>query len=96
MQTPYIDVYLPIAGWKAVLYGEYGPIETSFRAWDTPEEAYNYALSWGKEIGVPVKEHTSFGSCPTHGLNVVDGKCDVCSSDELIAMMRKRFPVPRP
>lgn len=86
---PVIGIYRPIAGWKACLYGPQGPEETSFQAWATPEEAYTYALEWGKAIGVEVTRHQSFGTCDKHGKNVVDGTCDVCVSNAFTARLNE-------
>jgi hypothetical protein len=51
---PYIDVYQPIAGWKAIMYvwscdlNGYEPGQTGFCAYATREEAVADAIAWGK------------------------------------------------
>jgi len=77
----YVTVYRPICGWKAVLMGPNGPECTSFGGHKTPAEAQVVAEEWGRAEGYPVRQHT-FGECPKHGQQVVDGRCDECSSIE--------------
>ena len=54
---PYITVYLPIAGWKAVMYwwnpeGFWGPWETSPFAFVSEQAAEDFGREWAEEEGI--------------------------------------------
>lgn len=51
----YVDVYCPIAGWKAVLYGPEGPENTSYFAYKDREGAARYARSWAEAEELPCR-----------------------------------------
>lgn len=58
-RTPFITIYLPVAGWKAVMYwwneedgGFWEPWETSPYAFSTPEGAERYGRMWARNENV--------------------------------------------
>jgi len=57
----YVDIYLPVAGWKCVMYsrdddvgGMFTPWQTGFCGWETPKEAYAEAHIMAEGYGIPV------------------------------------------
>lgn len=50
----FVTIYLPVAGWKAVMYCRdeememHEPWSTSDFAWSTPQEAESYAMEWAE------------------------------------------------
>lgn len=65
-RTGFIDIYLPIAGHKAVQYwwnedkelgGFWEPWETGMCAWRTAKEAYLDAKMWAEAEGIPYIHH---------------------------------------
>ena len=58
---PYITVYLPIAGWKAVMYwwnpeGFWEPWETSEYAFPSEESAEEFGRYWAEEEGIEFRQ----------------------------------------
>lgn len=55
---PYITTYKPISGWKAVMIGwdeeiEWSvPEDTSYFAYETEQEAIDYAEQWAKDAEI--------------------------------------------
>ena len=63
----FVSVYMPVAGWKAILYavddecgGIHTPYETGLFAYATKAEAVSEAMSWAK-----AEELTYIDTCPT-------------------------------
>ena len=61
--SPFISVYMPIAGWKAIMYtwaDEYGgywePEETGSFAYATKAEAIQDAYAWAMAEGLPFRD----------------------------------------
>ena len=57
-QGCYITIYKPIAGWKAVLMSNEGPVQTGYFAFKTKEEAIEDAKYWSEADEIPYKEMT--------------------------------------
>ena len=58
---PYVTVYKPVAGWKAILVwwnpeGFWEPWDTSYFAYGTKAEAMVYARDWAQQEGIEYKE----------------------------------------
>lgn len=59
-RSMFVTVYLPIAGWKAVLYGYtvedgyegWEPYETSYFAYSSKADAERSAKAWAKDLDV--------------------------------------------
>jgi len=85
----YVTIYKPTCGWKAVIIGDQGAECTSDFAYNTPQEAQDFAEKWGKCEDLPVMPH-EFDKCPEHPEEWrVDGNCSICDSIALQAKLQE-------
>jgi hypothetical protein len=91
----YIDIYLPIAGHKAIEYGRdpdcnnwYVPWETGMRGWETRKQAYAEAIDWAYSNELPIRHHDQLIR------RYLIGSCDDCSIQGSVACTIGACPTP--
>ena len=81
MADYFLSIYKPVCGWKAVIYGPEGPQETSFYAYNTPQEALKAARQWASEVGLRCKvQDSDIERCETCNDWALNGYCAKCSA----------------